>query len=73
MQPRERFSSLLKVVLFLALTAPLLSGNALAGSRYKVLHAFGAGGGLYSSLILDGEGSLYGELGRGRLRLRHSF
>jgi uncharacterized repeat protein (TIGR03803 family) len=39
----------------------LLATDAGANPKYKVLHAFGAGGGLYSSLILDGEGNPYGE------------
>lgn len=36
--------------------------SASAAPKYKVLHAFGPGydgGGLYSSLVLDGEGKLY--------------
>jgi len=46
----------------LALILTLASG-ASGASKYKVLHAFGAGkdgGGLYSGLALDREGNLYG-------------
>jgi uncharacterized repeat protein (TIGR03803 family) len=50
-------------VWFLALVALSLTGNAWAGPKYKVLHAFGAGkdgAGLYDSLALDSKGNLYG-------------
>lgn len=49
------------------LTAPALllltTATAWAGPTYKVLHAFGNGSdgaGLWSSVILDGKGSIYG-------------
>jgi uncharacterized repeat protein (TIGR03803 family) len=50
---------------FLGLCSNLtLAPGALAGPKYRVLYAFDAnkdGGGLYSSLILDAKGNLYGE------------
>jgi len=61
MQPRERFPALLKVVLSLGLAVTLMPAHAWAGPKYRVLHAFGAGGGLYGSLVLDADGDLYGE------------
>jgi uncharacterized repeat protein (TIGR03803 family) len=44
-------------------TALLMAPAARAGTKYKVLHAFGRGndgGGVYASVTLDGQGNLYG-------------
>jgi len=41
----------------------MLNAGAWAAPHYKVLHIFGfgtGGGGLWGSLVLDGQGSLYG-------------
>jgi uncharacterized repeat protein (TIGR03803 family) len=41
----------------------MLAPGAAAGSKYKVLHAFGKGddgGGLFGGVVLDAKGSLYG-------------
>jgi uncharacterized repeat protein (TIGR03803 family) len=51
-------------VLFPAVMALALAGNAWAAPRFKVLHSFhmskNDGGGLYGSLALDAKGNLYG-------------
>jgi len=64
MDPRKRFSALLKVVLSLALAATLSPVSAWGGVKFKVLHRFYAGknnnGGLYGGLALDSRGNLYG-------------
>jgi uncharacterized repeat protein (TIGR03803 family) len=53
-----------------AALALILVGSALAGPKYKVLHAFGAGkdgGGLWGSLVFDMKGNLYGTTSGGGL------
>src|SRR5258708_952432 len=43
--------------------ALVLSGAPMGAQTYKVIHAFGAGtdgGGLWSSVVFDGKGNLYG-------------
>jgi uncharacterized repeat protein (TIGR03803 family) len=48
----------------------LFAGVPLPAQTYKVLHAFGAGtdgGGLWSSVVFDGKGSLYGTTSGGGL------
>jgi hypothetical protein len=60
-QPRHLFSATRRVVGTVVMALVLLVADAWAGPRYKMLHAFGAGGGLYGSLILDATGNLYGE------------
>lgn len=51
-------------MLLLIAVALALAGNAWAGPKYKLLHAFDMGqhdgGGLWGSLVLDANGDLYG-------------
>jgi len=61
MRPQGLILALLKLVGTIALSLALLAAEAGASPKYKVLRSFGAGGGLYGSLILDAEGNLYGE------------
>jgi uncharacterized repeat protein (TIGR03803 family) len=58
-----RVPSLLLAILGALATAPLCVAQSGAGPVFKVLHAFsgrGDGGGLWGSLVLDGQGDLFG-------------
>lgn len=62
MQPKGPLRVLIKTM-SLVVTILVLGVTALAGPKYKVLHALGNrtdGGALWGSLALDSKGSLYG-------------
>ncbi len=66
----QHLSSPLRTAIALATMAATLATTALAGPKYKVLHAFGAGkdgGGLWGSLVFDMKGNLYGTTSGGGL------
>src|ERR1700686_48372 len=59
---RSSLTGIAAVALLMAMS-PTLVPQAWAGSKYKVLHAFGKGedgAGLWGSLVFDREGRLYG-------------
>src|SRR5437763_385249 len=54
---------IIKVLLVLATMSLLAPTRSWAAPQYKILHAFGAGmdgGGLWSSVVFDKQGNLYG-------------
>jgi uncharacterized repeat protein (TIGR03803 family) len=59
---KDRYAACAKALIAAAM-ALVLASSAWAGSKYKVLHAFTGGndgGGLYSGLLLDRHGNVYG-------------
>jgi len=63
MPPKPRLFAPVEALVVATMLLTIVSGT-LAASKYKVLHAFTGGndgGGLYSGLLLDQEGNVYGE------------
>jgi uncharacterized repeat protein (TIGR03803 family) len=62
MPQKKRSTAPIRALMTVAM-ALILASSAWAGSRYKVLHAFGKGNdgaGLWASLVFDANGNLYG-------------